>query len=213
VTLNTNLGPRRRRKRPRAKEEEINDENNDNKNNRPISTVKSTSNSIPNLDDSELTFLDCDGDFVADRRHNGLTSVANLLRERSLGKWRGRQSTWQQTALKYQVKKPMDGCPRRQWRMYCRRSIPFTQLGTPHSEAVLAMDRNGSFVLSLGGKDLRDIPLALAIRFFGKPVFFFTTLSILFWENAYSGVQKKRVLTDRSLSRPPRNGNYFGLVN
>ena len=157
----SNVAPRRRRKRPRVPTQC--DENKC----PPFPAIKTASKSIPNLDDSELTFLDYDGDFVADRRVTA-SSVITLLKERSQGTFFGRQSTWQQRALQHHLKKPPPDRPRRQWRSYCKRSIPFTQLGTPRSEAVLAMDRKGSFVLCLGSKDLRGVPLALAIRFFGK---------------------------------------------
>ena len=159
----SNAAPRRRRKRPRGGPTPSHESKRP-----PFPAIKTASKSIPNLDDSELTFLDHDGDFVADRRVTAC-SVITLLRERSQRTFCNRQcQVWQQRALKYHLKKPPPDCPRRQWRSYCKRSIPFTQLGTPHSEAVLAMDRKGSFVLCLGAKDLRGVPLALAIRFFGK---------------------------------------------
>lgn len=144
--------PRRRRKRPRPEITQT--------------SKKPSTKTVPSLDDTALTFLDSNGDFLADRRAV-LSSVPNHLAERQLGKWSGRQRSWQRQTLKNHVKKPLTGLPRRQWRSFALRSIPFTRLGTPPSDAVLALDRQGSFVLSLGSKDVRNAPLALALRFYG----------------------------------------------
>jgi hypothetical protein len=144
--------PRRRRKRSRPEST------------RP--SKKPSTKAVPSLDDTALTFLDNNGDFLADRQAV-LSSVPILLADRQLGRWSGRQRFWQRQTLKHHVKKPLAGRPRRQWRSFAGRSIPFTQLGTPPSEAVLAMDRQGEYVLCLGSKDVRNAPLALALRFFG----------------------------------------------
>lgn len=38
------------------------------------------------------------------------------------------------------------------WRPYCYRRIPFTELGTPASDAILALDPSGSYMISVGGR-------------------------------------------------------------
>lgn len=130
-------------------------------------STKSPSFSVPSdLDDASLTFLDNNGDFLNDR-HAVASSVSILLEERQTGRWTGRQKLWQYHTIKNHVKKPLVGQPRRQWRPFAKRQIPFTQLGTSTSDAVLALDRQGSFILSLGSKDCRNAPLALALRFYG----------------------------------------------
>eukprot|EP01082_Thalassiosira_pseudonana_P011378 g9802.t1 g9802 contig4:612452-614416(-) len=40
------------------------------------------------------------------------------------------------------------------WRSYTKQSIPFSQLKTPLSDAILAMDRWGSYMIGVGGGDL-----------------------------------------------------------
>lgn len=37
------------------------------------------------------------------------------------------------------------------WRSYCHRRIPFTELGTPTNDALLAIDMSGSYMICLGG--------------------------------------------------------------
>ena len=130
---------------------------------------------VPGLDDSTLTFLDENGDFLEDRNRAVLSSVPILLAQRQLGsKWsssgRRQRRFWQHLTLKHSTNRPPLGLPRRQWRSFAVRSIPFTQLGSPPSDAVLALDRQGSFVLCLGTSDVRNAPLALALRFFGMCV-------------------------------------------
>ena len=58
----------------------------------------------------------------------------------------------------------------RQWRPYGKRNILFTQLGTPITDAVLALERKANYVLCLGSKqDDSEVPLSLALRFYGVP--------------------------------------------
>ncbi|KAL3920727.1 MAG: hypothetical protein SGILL_003112 [Bacillariaceae sp.] len=77
---------------------------------------------------------------------------------------------WENEMLFNFTKKPKDPkVGRRQFRNYAQRSIPFTALGTPHSEAVLAMDRQSSYVLCLGAKDETHASPGLALRFYGVP--------------------------------------------
>jgi hypothetical protein len=134
------------------------------------SSVASKQRTAPSFDDSSLAFLDNSGDALADRKARQ-ACVLKLLDERRAGLlWCGKQRRWQSRALFTFTKKPeKDTESRRQWRPLAKRSIPFTQLGTPLSDAVLAVERTGSYVLSLGGKDSNsNVPLALALRFYGK---------------------------------------------
>jgi hypothetical protein len=39
-----------------------------------------------------------------------------------------------------------------QWRKFCQRRIPFTDLGTPRGDAVLSLDPSGSYVICFGGR-------------------------------------------------------------
>jgi hypothetical protein len=74
------------------------------------------------------------------------------------------------------------------WRKYCYRQIPFTVLGTPTNDAVLAIDPSGSYVICLGGylPQLQEVgddhpsmssistnfvldQQSLALRFYGVP--------------------------------------------
>eukprot|EP00934_Nitzschia_sp_Nitz4_P001197 Nitzschia sp. Nitz4//scaffold55_size114948//99938//101840//NITZ4_003924-RA/size114948-snap-gene-0.193-mRNA-1//-1//CDS//3329554599//1197//frame0 len=121
------------------------------------------------MDDSKWTFLDSDGDRLSDRRPL-VTSLPLLLESRQRqGIKSTSRSLWQQQAVQTFVKKPEGSAPRRPWREYARRSLPFTRLGTPASDAVLAMDRQGAFVLALGGQTSTSAPVALALRFYGVP--------------------------------------------
>lgn len=133
-------------------------------------------------DDSGLKFLDSDGDALSSGRVIR-SNLPVLLEERRLGKWK-LQRDWQSKALVTFTQKPkQQEMSRRQWREFAARSIPFTHLGTPSSDAVLALERNGSYVLSLGaagttssanspsssGRGVEEPSLALALRFYGIP--------------------------------------------
>lgn len=132
----------------------------------------STRRFLPSFDDdSSLAFLDYDGGALSDKLARQ-ACIPALLEKRRLGLMNStRIMRWQANALSNFTKKPDNEkqC-RRQWRSFARRCIPFTKLGTPISDAVLALERSGSFVLSLGGKlEGRTVPLSLALRFYGLP--------------------------------------------
>lgn len=125
-------------------------------------------------EDAKLAFLDRDGDLLADRTPQ-FDSLPVLLESRrhtlssTTNNSRRRRTLWQSKMLFNFTKKP-NHCSvgRRQWRPYAHRNIPFTRLGTPAADAVLAMDRTGSSVLSLGTKDDTDhASPGLALRFYG----------------------------------------------
>lgn len=167
ASTNNNVAPLPRRRRKRARGTAVRPVDENERPNPANAKTSQTSKRLLNLDDKELTFLDQDGDFLTDRKAIR-RSVTFLLEERRIGQWTGKIPIWQRQTLQTTIKKPEKGDPRRQWRSYGKRMIPFTQLGTPHSDAVLSMARQDSFVLCLGTKDLRNAPLALAIRFFGE---------------------------------------------
>lgn len=123
-------------------------------------------------DDDALSFLDKDGDVMADSKCQFM-SLPFLLDRRRSGSWTRGMKKWQYEALFNFTKKPVDRTiGRRQWRPYAKSSseIKFTQLGTPPSDAVLALERKGSYVLSLGSKDEQYNCPGLALRFYGKGV-------------------------------------------
>ena len=106
-----------------------------------------------NFDDSSLAFLDTrSGHALADRKSVS-SCIPKLIEGRRSGQWERKRWAWQSQALTSFTKRPsIKGDHRRKWRPVAKRSIPFTQLGTPPSEAILALERNGSYVLSLGAK-------------------------------------------------------------
>jgi hypothetical protein len=129
---------------------------------------------IPTLeDDSAFLFGTSNGEHEENNKNesngnddsNDRVCLPLLLEERRLGNWKRRQAFWQTKALL-----TCHYGKTRQWRSFASRSIPFTHLDTPASDAVLALERSGSYVLSLGGKDGNDgsSSLALALRFYGK---------------------------------------------
>jgi hypothetical protein len=122
-------------------------------------------------EDATLAFLDKDGDLLADCKP-AFISLPVLLEARRHGIRNSavKQQQWRSKILFCFTKKPMDpSIGRRQWRPYAHRNIPFTRLGTPPSDAVLAMDRTGSYVLSLGTMDNAFASPGLALRFYGIP--------------------------------------------
>lgn len=150
---------RRRRKRSRVQI----DRKQQNQNNRRL---------VPSFDDdSLLAFLDYNGEALSDKR-SAHACLPALLEERRSGLKNARRiMCWQSKALFNFTKKPeSEKHCRRQWRPFARRCIPFTKLGTPISDAVLALERRGSFVLSLGAKrEGSNVPLSLALRVYGVP--------------------------------------------
>ncbi|CAJ1912187.1 unnamed protein product [Cylindrotheca closterium] len=153
---------------------------------KPTATAKSLKNFE---DDSSLAFLDSNGAALSDHKAMQV-SLLKLLHKRQTGgnntnNRRSNVRTWQQQTLFQFTKRPrvkpatalrhennMSNAPpqRREWRPFVKRCIPFTQLGTPVLDAVLAPERKGSFVLSLGAQHPgSEVPLLLALRFYGVP--------------------------------------------
>ena len=155
-----------RRRRKRARSEAFKPPNNNS------SSSSTRRRAIPTLeDDSAFLFGTSSGECEENNKNKSNDSggpadrvcLPLLLEERRLGNWKRRQTTfWQTKALTCHDGKT------RQWRSFASRSIPFTHLDTPASDAVLALERTGSYVLSLGGKDGHDSSLALALRLYGK---------------------------------------------
>lgn len=87
-------------------------------------------------------------------------SITELLAQREAGQWRNRRShIWESRVLiegiasKNEKDFRSNGnniFQRRKWRDFAKRKIPFTALETPVSDAVLALDSTGMYVLSLG---------------------------------------------------------------
>ncbi len=116
-------------------------------------------------DQNRFAFLDKDGDDLADQKPR-FRSLSILLEERRSGMFRGRQKKFQTDMLFNFTKKPAKKhIGRRQWRPYANRKIPFTKLGSPPTDAVLAMQRTADYVLTLGTMGY-DTP-GLALRFYG----------------------------------------------
>ena len=149
--------PRRRRKRVRSSDEERV---------LPTRTSKSSSKGLPRLDDSTSTLFGDNGDCFADKEVIQ-SSLLILLEQRRLGMWCGEPKAWQDQTLKRHVHPRRPGQTKREWRAFAVNVIPFTHIGTPPGDAVLAMDRHGSFVLCLGTKGAYNAPLALSLRFYG----------------------------------------------
>ena len=93
-------------------------------------------------------------------------SLPAHLEERRVGKWNRNRNAWKARAICY-LKESVS--QRRHWRPFAARRIQFTSLGTPLSDAVLALHRCGSFVLALGQNDGENSFLPkLALRFYGN---------------------------------------------
>lgn len=118
-------------------------------------------------DSSRFAFLDKDGDELVDKRPQ-FKSLPILLEERRNGiLWRGKQKKWQSKMLFNFTKKPAQSyIGRRQWRPFVNRRISFTRLGSPATDAVLAMQRNADYVLTLGTMTENNVS-GLALRFYG----------------------------------------------
>ena len=60
------------------------------------------------------------------------------------------------------------------WRTYTQQQIPFSKLQTPHSDAILALDRWGAYMVGIGTSRIRDYDRSkglyphLSIKFYGK---------------------------------------------
>jgi hypothetical protein len=119
-------------------------------------------------DDDAMAFLDRDGDLLADGKPQ-FKSLPLLLDARVRFSCKNMKQFQTEMLFNF-TKKPVDAnISRRQFRPYARRAIPFTRLGSPPSDAVLAMDRQASYVLCLGTKDDSHASPGLALRFFGIP--------------------------------------------
>ena len=117
-------------------------------------------------DCSQFAFLDKNGDGLVDGRPQ-FRSLPILLEERKNGIWRTKQKKWQSKMLFNFTKKPAETyIGRRQWRPFANRKIPFTRLGSPTTDAVLAIEQNGDYVLTLGTMTNDDFT-GLALRFYG----------------------------------------------
>ncbi len=117
-------------------------------------------------------------------------SLPILLDQRQRGSWsahRRQRSSWRQRMLTKHSPPPtqqeqtlehrMKNKNNNHWRDYAQRIIPFSQLQTPHCDAVLALEREGSFVMAVSegdesvyGGQRPQHPSAprLSLRFHGK---------------------------------------------
>ena len=165
---------RRKRRAPRQPQQQQNEDPNQLQ--EPSgTTLRKVKKPLSLLDDTTLNFLDYQGDSL-DHQKPISHSLPFLLDQRRLGTVpRSQQRRWQQKTLQTFTEKPKDAeHRRRQWRPYCHRRIPFTKLSTPRNEAVLALERSASYVLTLGSaasatneEEPGEASLALAIRFYG----------------------------------------------
>jgi hypothetical protein len=171
----TSFQTRRRRKRKQQSATTINNNNKEgNSNNINNNNNRIILNFQPE-DDAKLAFLDRDGDNLNDSKCK-FKSLPLLLEQRRSGLLRGgssaktkqKQEQFQTEMLFNFTKKTLDrGIARRQWRPYAHKSVTFTSLGTPPSDAVLSMNRQGTALLSLGTKDDPRASPGLALRFYG----------------------------------------------
>lgn len=107
-------------------------------------------------------------------------SLPILLAQRQSGTFQGSPEHWRSKMLK---ERDSEGAhtksaeERTRWRPYAARCIPFSQLETPLSDAVLSLNRNGSYLVSLGsscrtGMIFQGEPYIcpiLALRFYSVP--------------------------------------------
>ena len=87
-------------------------------------------------------------DFVTGRQQR--QSIVQLLYDRECG--RNSRNILKQAPL-YE-----------EWKSFVCRKIPFSQLQTPFTDAILSLDANGSYMMSLGGN---------SIRFYGRILLLF----------------------------------------
>lgn len=90
-------------------------------------------------------------------------SLPLLLRLRETGIWTKTVRSWQNRMLRQE-----GHSTRAEWRPYAKREIPFSSLDTPQSEAVLALETKGSYMLSLGGR-VQQGETSLTLQFYGVP--------------------------------------------
>jgi hypothetical protein len=139
----------------------------------PSQKSRTTSKLITSFEEDEFRFSD-GWNLAQQSEIPPRACLPIFLEERRSGLWTGRRKiTWQAKMLMHKepTKKQHKQGPilKRTWRPYASRRVPFTRLGTPESDAVLALDRTADVVLSLGGKGRNaESTLALALRFYGK---------------------------------------------
>ena len=164
----SNQRRRRKRNRPQQHHHQQQRERNDGVSNGITKGKSYFTKDFHHDDDALFAFIDKDGDDLRDGKAQ-FRSLPLLLEERRRGRWRGNQTRWQSEMLFNFTKKPVKKyIARRQWRSFAtnNQKIPFTQLGSPPSDAVLALERRGNYVLSLGTTN-NDSHTGLALRFYG----------------------------------------------
>jgi hypothetical protein len=136
--------------------------------------------SLPVLEDSDIRIkVAIPARSFPTRQRNRIQSHAMLLAQRERGCWKGTTIYWQwEMLVSTDTTGPIDQPERRSWRSCAQQKIPFTALETPTSDAVLALESTGSYVLSLGTHgDYREdeVPRkggegpSLALRLYGIP--------------------------------------------
>lgn len=102
-----------------------------------------------------------DGASIPQVPQDNVRSLPVLLYLRQTGRWRGNPCTWKQHSVRHE-----SGI----WRPFAAEvpSIPFSVLDTPKTEAVLGLDRTGSYMVSLGGSSQSSTEPNLFLRFYGK---------------------------------------------
>jgi hypothetical protein len=149
--------------------------------------------------------------------------VLRLLRKRetaSAGSWAPQRSQWQTKMLVKSLEEdakpvtPENSKPRKGWRSFAERSVPFTKLNTPDCDAILAIDRHGNYVVAL--TDMSDergnsgnVPSSLlpdfALRFYGETHGIPTrNMMLLFLTNlACAGIPSPTVLSSEKQEQAP----------
>jgi len=115
------------------------------------------------------------------------TSVSKLLYSREVGQYKSYfrggdnwNTNWTTSMLKRRVPKEGTMSRKMEWKPFLARSIPFSKLETPTTDAVLALDRFGSYMISIsdnkyfnGTVVMGEGGLAiLALRFYGESFYF-----------------------------------------
>jgi hypothetical protein len=181
--------------------------------------------SIPVLDDSDIRIdIEVPARSFDFWKRQQIQSHVMLLARREAGTWKGSTSRWQWEMLVSTETGPVDQPKKRRWRPCAERKIPFTSLQTPSSDAVLTLETQGSYLLSLGSSSdyhrENDTHIeegerpSLVLRFYGK-LFAGGILLVLLsvfqlWSlmsNAnpflrlYAGIPSPSVLQRRALAR------------
>lgn len=87
-------------------------------------------------------------DFVTGRKQR--QSIAQLLYDRECGR---NSTNFLKQAPLYE-----------EWKPFVCRNIPFSKLQTPFTDAIISLDSNGSYMMSLGGTSIRFYGRALLIQ-------------------------------------------------